>query len=128
LNTFVNDVHGVDDTILGLHGEVQGLSQVLHNIELKWKDPLFHRSQADLEGELWQSVLESLIDCKGTLLKLQQRLKDLQESNRFLNRGIFRRPATAVKLNFSMKDILAFKQRVCSHASAMHIALSMINL
>lgn len=69
----------------------------------------------------------SLDDCNNTLEKLDKKLDDVQKSSR-IGRGFLRKPTKLIKLNMNMKEILAYKQRVSWHNSAMQSAFQLINV
>lgn len=126
--TFVDDSRNVDTNISDLLQEIVGLSNVLEAIGQSWsQNPTIISAQAQSDGNLWLCVQTSLDDCKGTLEKLDKRLDDIQKNSRF-GRGFLRRPTKAIKMNMHMKEIVAYKQRVHWHNSAMQSALQMIHV
>ena len=119
---------GVVEAIVGLRNEVRGLCDVLRSIESRWRDPSFQIRHLRSEKELWDSVVISSEDCKVTLVRLEARLRGITEGNKILARGFLRKSVMGTLLALNMKEILALRGRIQSHASAMQSALAMINL
>ena len=123
LYTFVEDYKMVDRNITDLLVEIKSLSGVADAIRQSWQQNIIDVAQVQSGGNVWASVEETLEDCKNTLKKLEEALKDVERSG-FLPRGLLR----TIRLNLKMKDILLFKQQFHTYSSAMQSALQMINV
>ena len=126
LYTFIDDTRQVDENISSLLDEVRGLSQVLDTISKSLGHNALVAASRKNES-LWANVDSSLTECRDTLGRLHQMLRDLEDSSKG-GWKMLRMSTKMIKLSMKSKDIIAFKQQVHSHYSGMQLALQTINV
>lgn len=84
------------------------------------------------DSGIWGTVKVSLDDCQATITKLSMKIDGIQNGSFFGNssfgNGFLKKASAAIKLNLSMKNIAAFKQKINWHQAEMQGAFQMINL
>ena len=131
LYTFIKATKVVDQTVQSLCAEVDGISRMLDGISASLKNPLLTTArlaaQHDENNDLWNTVLGSLINCQGTLERLDKALEAIRDkpSN---GPSWLKQSGRQLKLNLQEDDIRRFRSQLHTHNMTLQITLQMINV
>ena len=131
LCTFVQATKVVDQTVQSLCAEVDGISRMLDGITASLKSPSLATArlvtQNDDNNDLWDTVLGSLIDCRGTLERLDKALECLREKPSSGSSWL-KQSNRQLKLNLQDGDIRTYRSQLHTHNMTLQITLQMINV
>jgi hypothetical protein len=128
----IDDVKSADDTLLQLKNEVDGLHAGLSSIVSTFESDEVAQLCAKTGGnspqstKLLISVKPLLADCEVTLDHLGTILYGIE--GKAGQKGIFRKPVRAVKINFKVKDIEFIRHQIRSYSSAIQMTLQMVGM
>lgn len=126
--TIIDSVKNVDTSIRVLGIEINSLSGVLETINATFSEESLASSVVELhmghEGQYWQTVKQSINDCRATLTSLERILEGVR-----LEEGqILRQPRTRMKLTWRSTEITLHKQQIAAYRQTLQLALQMITL
>jgi len=128
LYTFIGDTKNADTNVRSLRTEVLDLERTATAIEKTWKENtrVAEACARDYQS-LWSCVRASLEDCRGTIAVLDSTIISIEQRG-FWEKGIFKKPARAARLNMNARDIDQYRRQIHSHNSAMHSSLLTLNM
>ncbi|MCJ1378861.1 hypothetical protein MMC17_001960 [Xylographa soralifera] len=131
LYTFVQATRVVDQTVQSLCAEVDGLSRMLDGISASLKNPSLATArlvaQNDENNDLWDTVLGSLIDCRGTLERLDKALEGIRDKPSS-GPSWLKQSNRQLKLNLHDDDVRTYRSQLHTHNMTLQITLQMINV
>ncbi|MCJ1388691.1 hypothetical protein MMC18_001540 [Xylographa bjoerkii] len=131
LYTFVQATRVVDQTVQSLCAEVDGISRMLEGISATLKSPSLATArivaQNDENNDLWNTVLGSLIDCRGTLDRLDKALEGIRDKPSG-GPSWLKQSSRQLKLSLQDDDIRTYRSQLHTHNMTLQITLQMINV
>ncbi|MCJ1287808.1 hypothetical protein MMC26_007160 [Xylographa opegraphella] len=131
LYTSVQTTKTVDQTVHSLCAEVDGISHMLDGISARLKSPSLTAvrlvTQNEENDDLWETVLGSIIDCRGTLERFHKALNGIREKPTS-GPSWLKQSNRQFKLNLHDDDVRTYRSQLHTYNMALQITLQMINV